>query len=95
MRADLAPHLGGHHGRNDFEGLATERIYTLVARGKVFEDLTAEPRLLALLDRFLQPGYLLTASQAICIQPGEKARRFTTTTASIASPVRDRPSVCR
>ncbi|WP_309645350.1 phytanoyl-CoA dioxygenase family protein [Phenylobacterium sp.] len=73
-RADLAPHLGGHHGRNDFEGLATERVYTLVARGKVFEDLTAEPRLLALLDRFLQPGYLLTASQAICIQPGEKAQ---------------------
>jgi len=73
-RAALAPHLGAHHGRNDFEGLATERVYTLVARGKVFEELTAEPRLLALLDRFLQPGYLLTASQAICIHPGEKAQ---------------------
>ncbi|MDP3852912.1 phytanoyl-CoA dioxygenase family protein [Phenylobacterium sp.] len=73
-RAALAPHMGTHHGRNDFEGLATERVYTLVARGKVFEDLTAEPRLLALLDRFLQPGYLLTASQAICIHPGEKAQ---------------------
>ena len=73
-RAALAPHMGTHHGRNDFEGLQTERVYTLVARGKVFEDLTAEPRLLALLDRVLQPGYLLTASQAICIHPGEKAQ---------------------
>ena len=73
-RAALAPHLGAHHGRNAFEGFTTERVYTLVARGKVFEDLTAEPRLLALLDRFLLPGYLLTASQAICIHPGEAAQ---------------------
>jgi ectoine hydroxylase-related dioxygenase (phytanoyl-CoA dioxygenase family) len=63
VRETLAPYLGSHHGRNDFEGYLTERVYTLVARGKVFEDLTEEPRLLALLDRFLQPGYLLTASQ--------------------------------
>ena len=27
-----------------------------------------------LLDRFLQPGYLLSASQAICIYPGEAAQ---------------------
>lgn len=73
-RTALAPHLGSHHGRNAFEGFATERVYTLVARGAVFERLTAEPRLLALLDRFLQPGYLLTASQAICIYPGEAAQ---------------------
>jgi len=74
VRADLAPHLGGHRGRNAFEGFATERVYTLVARGKVFEDLTEDPRILALLDRFLLPGYLLTASQAIAIQPGEAAQ---------------------
>lgn len=74
VRAGLAPLLGAHHGRNSFEGLATERVYTLVARGKVFERLTAEPRLMAILDRFLQPGYLLTASQAICIYPGEQAQ---------------------
>jgi ectoine hydroxylase-related dioxygenase (phytanoyl-CoA dioxygenase family) len=73
-REALAPHLGSHHGRNSFEGFATERVYTLVARGQVFERLTEEPRLLALLDRFLQPGYLLTASQAICIYPGEAAQ---------------------
>lgn len=73
-RTALKPHLGSHLGRNSFEELETERVYTLVARGKVFEDATADARVLALLDRFLQPGYLLTASQAICIYPGEAAQ---------------------
>ncbi len=72
--AGLAPHLGSHHGRNDFEGFKTERVYTLVARAKVFERLTEDARVLALLDRFLLPGYLLSASQAICIHPGETAQ---------------------
>ncbi len=71
VRAGLAPHLDTHQGRNDFEGYRTERVYTLVARGKVFEALTEDVRVLAILDRLLQPGYLLTASQAISIGPGE------------------------
>lgn len=74
VREGLAPHLGAHMGRNAFEGLRTERIYTLVARGRVFEDLTEDARVLALIDRFLQPGYLLSASQAIEIRPGEAAQ---------------------
>jgi ectoine hydroxylase-related dioxygenase (phytanoyl-CoA dioxygenase family) len=92
IREALAPHLGRHHGRNPFEGLATERVYTLVARGKVFEELTAEPRLLALLDRFLSPGYLLTASQAICIHPGEKAQAVHTDDGFYRQP-RPRPAL--
>jgi ectoine hydroxylase-related dioxygenase (phytanoyl-CoA dioxygenase family) len=71
VRAGLAPYQDSHHGRNDFEGFRTERVYTLVARARVFEDLVEEPRVLAILDRFLQPGYLLTASQSIQINPGE------------------------
>ncbi|MBA4795249.1 phytanoyl-CoA dioxygenase family protein [Phenylobacterium sp.] len=74
VRRALAPHLRSRHGRNAFEGFRTERVYTLVARGKVFEEMTEEPRILALLDRFLLPGYLLTASQAINIEPGEAAQ---------------------
>ena len=74
VRAGLAPHLGSHLGRNDFEGFKTERVYTLVGRGKVFERVTEDARVLALIDRFLLPGYLLTASQAICIYPGETAQ---------------------
>lgn len=71
VREGLAPYLDSWSGRNNFEGLKTERVYTLVARGKVFEDIVEDARTVALLDRFLQPGYLLTASQAICIHPGE------------------------
>jgi ectoine hydroxylase-related dioxygenase (phytanoyl-CoA dioxygenase family) len=71
VRAGLAPHLSTHSGRNNFEGLLTERVYTLVARGPCFERIAEDARVLALLDRVLAPGYLLTASQAICIRPGE------------------------
>ena len=71
VRAGLAPHLDSHKGRNNFEGYRTERVYTLAARGKIFEQLAQDARVLALCDRFMQPGYLLTASQAICIHPGE------------------------
>lgn len=71
VRAGLAPHLDRHNGRNNFEGHKTERVYTLVARAAIFERIAEDARVLALLDRLLQPGYLLTASQAIGIQPGE------------------------
>jgi len=71
VRAGLAPHLSTHTGRNNFEGLLTERVYTLVGRGRCFEGIAEDARVLALLDRLLAPGYLLTASQAICIHPGE------------------------
>ena len=71
VRAGLAPHLDRHSGRNNFEGERTERVYTLVARGKVFERIVEDARVLALLDALLAPNYLLTASQAICIHPGE------------------------
>jgi ectoine hydroxylase-related dioxygenase (phytanoyl-CoA dioxygenase family) len=71
VRAQLALHLDSHSGRNNFEGFLTERVYTLVGRGPCFEDIAEDARVLALLDRLLAPGYLLTASQAICIHPGE------------------------
>lgn len=71
VRAGLAPHLDTHAGRNNFEGLRTERVYTLVGRGRVFEAIAEDARILALLEALLAPGYLLTASQAICIRPGE------------------------
>lgn len=74
VREGLAPYLGTHVGRNSFEGLLTERVYTLVGRGRCFEDIAEDARVLALLDQLLAPGYLLTASQAICIHPGEKAQ---------------------
>jgi ectoine hydroxylase-related dioxygenase (phytanoyl-CoA dioxygenase family) len=75
IRVALAPHLGRERfGRNAFEGLRTERVYTLPALGKVFADLVEHPRILAICDAFLAPNYLLTAAQAIRIHPGEAAQ---------------------
>jgi ectoine hydroxylase-related dioxygenase (phytanoyl-CoA dioxygenase family) len=72
LRAALAPHLAREQfGRNPFEGLRTQRVYTLPALGRVFADLIEHPRVLAICDAFLAPNYLLTAAQAICIHPGE------------------------
>ena len=63
--------LGTRSGRNNFEGNLTERIYTLVARDQVFQDIAQDPRIMALCDEVFMPNYLLTASQAIVISPGE------------------------
>jgi ectoine hydroxylase-related dioxygenase (phytanoyl-CoA dioxygenase family) len=71
FREALAPYADSHHGRNDFEGFKTERVYTLVARGKIFEEIAAEERLMALIGRFLQPGFLLSASHSISLGPDE------------------------
>jgi len=76
VRRVLGFYLGSHKGRNPFEGYDTERVYTLVARGRVFWDIAIDERVLALCDRFLLPGCLLTASQAICIRPGEQPQAF-------------------
>jgi ectoine hydroxylase-related dioxygenase (phytanoyl-CoA dioxygenase family) len=74
FRAALAPFVGRWRGRNRFEGLKTERVYTLVARGKVFQEIAADPRILAVVGGFLAPGFLLSASHAIAIHPGEAAQ---------------------
>lgn len=76
VRRVLGFYLGSHSGRNPFEGHSTERVYTLVARGRVFWDIALDARVLALCDRFLLPDCLLTASQAICIRPGERPQAF-------------------
>jgi ectoine hydroxylase-related dioxygenase (phytanoyl-CoA dioxygenase family) len=76
FRDGLTPYLGTYRGRNSFEGRTTERIYTLVGRGAVFEESASDPRLLAILDQLLAPNYLLSANHAICIYPGEDAQRL-------------------
>lgn len=84
--------LGRHSGRNNFEGHRTERIYTLVARDRVFQDIVEDPRILALCDALFMPNYLLTASQAIVIGPGETPQPWHTDDAFYAI-ARPRPMV--
>ncbi len=72
LREALQPYLDlGIQGRNNFEGERTQRVYSLVGRGAVFERTAEHPAVLELVKALLQPGFLLTASQAICIHPGE------------------------
>jgi ectoine hydroxylase-related dioxygenase (phytanoyl-CoA dioxygenase family) len=78
FRKALAPYLGSHRGRNDFEGFETERVYTLVARDKLFEDLATDPRMMSLLSRFLKGAFLLSATHAINLMPGETAQSIHT-----------------
>jgi ectoine hydroxylase-related dioxygenase (phytanoyl-CoA dioxygenase family) len=72
IRSALRPYLEvGANGRNNFEGERTRRVYSLVGRGPLFEATVEHPAVLGLLDQLLEVNYLLTASQAICISPGE------------------------
>ena len=84
--------LGHHSGRNNFEGDCTERIYTLVARDRIFQDIAEDKRIMALLDRLFLPNYLLTANQAIVISPGETLQPWHTDDAFYTIP-RPRPMV--
>ncbi|KAL2393547.1 hypothetical protein ABEF93_002980 [Exophiala dermatitidis] len=61
-------------GRNPFEGRNTNRIYSLLNKTRVFDKFTILPRVLALNDYFLDPGYPLSAFHTISINPGEKAQ---------------------
>ncbi|KAL9093838.1 MAG: hypothetical protein Q9165_003761 [Trypethelium subeluteriae] len=62
------------HGRNAFEGFKTIRIYSLLNKSRVFDKFAILPRVLALNDYFLEPGYNITVYQTIQIAPGEVAQ---------------------
>ncbi len=66
--------LLGATGRNRFEGLKTQRVYNVLAKTRIFDDLIDHPRLLAVLDHIFEPNYLLSQAQIININPGEDAQ---------------------
>ena len=75
VREQLAPHLQGEFpGRNDFEGLRSERVYALLDKAPAVAELVANERTLSLLDATLEPNYLLSACLAILLHPGETAQ---------------------
>lgn len=73
IREAVEPHLNSP-GRNDFEGLKTQRIYAVLAKTRAMDRLIDHPRVLALLDRLFMPNYLLSQLQVINILPGESAQ---------------------
>jgi ectoine hydroxylase-related dioxygenase (phytanoyl-CoA dioxygenase family) len=76
-REQLDPYLQGEYpGRNDFEGLQSERVYALLDKAPAIAELVGHPRTLGLIDQVLQPNYLLSACLAILLHPGETAQAW-------------------
>lgn len=74
---EMAPLLvSAPFGRNDFEGLRSQRVYALLAKAPSTSVLATHPDLAALLDQLLHPAYLLSAHIAINVHPGETAQTF-------------------
>ena len=72
LTAAIAEIEDGHPlGRNVFEGQRSHRLYSLVARGRPFEDIAQHPVALELLDAMLLPNWLLSNCQSIRLYPGE------------------------
>lgn len=72
IRTALAPHLAADiHGRNDFEGLRTNRVYAMLAKSPLFAQLAIHPLVLAFAEAELGRECLLSACLAINIQPDE------------------------
>lgn len=61
-------------GRNNFEGINTQRLYNVLEKTRVIDALAVHPRITKLLDLLFQPNYLLSQAQAINILPGEAAQ---------------------
>ncbi|MEM7413518.1 MAG: phytanoyl-CoA dioxygenase family protein [Myxococcota bacterium] len=75
VRGELAPHLT-HFGRNPFEGHKTQRVYALLAKAPSIAALVEHPAVLALIDPFLMPSYLLWGGLAINKHPGEERQDY-------------------
>lgn len=75
IRGELEPHLvAAPFGRNDFEGIRTQRLYALLAKAPSTAALVAHPAVLALVDHYLTQPCLLSANIAINVHPGETAQ---------------------
>ncbi|MFD6220760.1 phytanoyl-CoA dioxygenase family protein [Nocardia asteroides] len=77
IRESVTPLLN-RHGRNNFEGHTTQRVYSVLNKTASCDRIADHPRVLALLDRMFQPNYLLSMLQVINILPGEQAQMLHT-----------------
>ena len=58
-------------GRNNFEGMSTERIYALLAKAPSIAKIIEHPIIISILNRLLPKNYLLSAALAINVHPQE------------------------
>ncbi|MEM9053992.1 MAG: phytanoyl-CoA dioxygenase family protein [Pseudomonadota bacterium] len=92
QRAALQPYLGANiQGRNDFEGLKSNRIYAMLGKDSAFAKMVAHPLSLAFVEAELGPNALLSACLAINLHPGETVQPWHTDDGHIRIPA-PRPS---
>jgi len=74
LRRALDPHFEKQlYGRNPFEGHQTQRVYGLLQKTRDFDALIEDSRVMKTCEEFLG-DFLLTASHAILIHPGESSQ---------------------
>jgi hypothetical protein len=61
-------------GKNTFDGLRTNRVFSLLAKSRAFDGFCTIPAVRALNDFFLDEECLLYIMESIVIRPGEKAQ---------------------
>lgn len=77
IRAEFARlHDGVPTGVSEFGGRSTQRLYNLVARTRVLDDLYLHPRVLALVEAHLDDQIQLSIASSVNLLPGETAQAF-------------------
>lgn len=90
VKQALTPWFGRQKmGRNNFEGVETERVYALLEKDPVFASIVEHASVLAIVDELLESTHLLSANLAINIHPGETPQPFHADHASIPNCPRD------
>lgn len=79
---------------NIFEGTKTLRVYNLLARGKVFEEVPVHERVLPIVEKVLDSGCLVSSLSSITILPGEAAQVIHADDQLIPLPKPHVPLVC-
>jgi ectoine hydroxylase-related dioxygenase (phytanoyl-CoA dioxygenase family) len=79
---------------NIFEGTHTLRVYNLLARGKVFEEVPVHDQVLPIVERVLDRGCLVSSLSSITILPGETAQPIHADDQLIPLPKPHVPIVC-
>lgn len=92
MRAELAPYLEQDiSGRNNFEGVKSNRIYAMLNKSPKFAELITHPLALGFAEADLGRSCLLSACLAIQLKPGESVQPWHFDDAHLGIP-RPRPS---
>ena len=90
----LEEDLGVVPARNDFEGDHTVRIYNLLARGKVFEQVPVHPNVLPIIEGVLDAQCLVSSLSSIAICEGETPQPIHADDQLMPIPKPHPPTVC-